>query len=194
MKREKMKTKELILAGAFVALYVVVLSILATVLGFVPVLYLVLPFVAAIALAPIFSLYVAKVPKFGAIIALGIAVILVANMAAGITAITWGLVVTLIAEFIARSGQYQSKKKYFIAYIVFALTNVGPFFALLFAKEKFLYNLTIFYGEEYTAKFDALTPSWIVFAFIGMALVGGVIGGIFAKKVMKKHFEKAGII
>ena len=194
MKKEKMKTKELILAGAFVALYIVVLSILATVLGFVPVLYLILPFVASIALAPIFSLYVTKVPKFGAIIALGVAVVLAANMAAGITAIVWGLVITLIAEFIARSGQYQSKKKYFIAYIVFALTNIGPFFALLFVKDKFLKNLIIFYGEEYAAKFDALTPSWIVFAFMGSALVGGVIGGIFAKKVMKKHFEKAGIV
>ena len=194
MKKDKMKTKELILAGAFIALYVVVLSIIATVFGIVPVLYLALPFSAPIALAPIFNLYVAKVPKFGAIIALGVAVILVANMAAGITAIAWGLGVTFIAELIARSGQYQSKKKYFIAYIVFALTNIGPFFSLLFAKEKFLDNLTVFYGEEYAAKFDALTPSWIVFAFMGMALVGGVIGGIFAKRVMKKHFEKAGIV
>lgn len=194
MEKEKMKTKELILAGAFVALYVVVLSILVTILGFVPVLYLIVPFLLPIALAPIFNLYVTKVPRFGAIIVLGVAVVLVADMASGITAIAWGLFVTLIAEFIARSGQYQSKKKYSIAYIFFALTNVGPLFALLFVKDKFLNNLTLFYGEEYAAKFDAITPDWIVFALIGMALVGGVIGGIFGRKVMKKHFEKAGIV
>ena len=194
MEKEKMKTKELILAGAFVALYVVALSILVTILGFVPVLYLIVPFLLPIALAPIFNLYVTKVPRFGAIIVLGVAVVLVADMASGITAIAWGLFVTLIAEFIARSGQYQSKKKYSIAYIFFALTNVGPLFALLFVKDKFLNNLTLFYGEEYAAKFDAITPDWIVFALIGMALVGGVIGGIFGRKVMKKHFEKAGIV
>ena len=194
MQKEKMKTKELILAGAFIALYVVVLSIVATVLGFVPILYVTVPFFAPIVLAPIFSLYVTKVPRFGGIIALGIAMTLVANMASGITAIAWGLVVTLVAELIAKSGQYQSTKKYYIAYIVFALTNIGPFFTLLLAKEKFLEGLTLFYGEEYTATFDKLTPNWIVFVFLGMALVGGIIGGVFGRKVMKKHFEKAGII
>lgn len=44
-KTNKLKTKDLIIAGAFAALYVVVLFALSTVLGALPILYLMAPFI-----------------------------------------------------------------------------------------------------------------------------------------------------
>mgnify|MGYP001638585117 CR=1 FL=1 len=73
-KTNKLKTKDLIVAGAFAALYVVVLFAVVSVMGFIPILYLVAPFVNSIILGSIYMMYVTKVPKFGAILILAAAV------------------------------------------------------------------------------------------------------------------------
>ena len=43
------------------------------------------------------------------------------------------------------------------------------------------------------ATLDALTPSWIVVVLIALALAGGLLGGLFGRRVLKKHFVKAGM-
>lgn len=43
------------------------------------------------------------------------------------------------------------------------------------------------------AALDALTPSWIVMVLIVLALVGGLLGGLFGRRILKKHFAKVGI-
>ena len=73
-KTNKLKTKDLIVAGAFAALYVVVLFAVVTVMGFVPILYLIAPFVNSVILGCIYMMYVMKVPKTGAILILSVAV------------------------------------------------------------------------------------------------------------------------
>ena len=42
-------------------------------------------------------------------------------------------------------------------------------------------------------RLDALTPDWIVAVLIAFALIGGLLGGLLGKRILKKHFEKAGI-
>ena len=44
------------------------------------------------------------------------------------------------------------------------------------------------------AQMDAMTPGWIWYAQIGLAIIGGVIGVLIAQKFISKHFEKAGMI
>ena len=73
-KTNKLKTKDLIVAGAFAALYVAVLFAVVTVMGFVPILYLIAPFVNSVILGCIYMMYVMKVPKTGAILILSVAV------------------------------------------------------------------------------------------------------------------------
>ncbi len=55
-KTNKLKTKDLIVAGAFAALYVVVLFAVVTVMGFVPILYLIAPFVNSVILGCIYMI------------------------------------------------------------------------------------------------------------------------------------------
>jgi energy-coupling factor transport system substrate-specific component len=49
-------------------------------------------------------------------------------------------------------------------------------------------------GAEYAQTMDALTPSWIIFVLIALAVLGAMIGTTIADKLMKKHFEKAGLV
>lgn len=191
---KKLKTKDLIVAGAFAALYMAMLMVGVSVLGFVPILYVVAPFFVSILLGPIYMLYVAKVPKPGAIMILAAATGLLTSMGGVWIALVWSLLVGLAAQLIARAGQYKSRKLYRISYCVFACTNMGPFWALVLMKDTFLNTAREYYGPEYAASVDALTPSWILVVLIGIALLGGFIGGALGTRLLKKHFEKAGVV
>lgn len=103
-------------------------------------------------------------------------------------AVVWGLIAELIT-----AKRRKSAGALAVSYCVFNLTSMGPFFALILAKDAFLESCAGYYGEEYIATLDKLTPSWIVLVLIALALVGGLLGGLFGRKILKKHFVKAGI-
>ena len=51
-----------------------------------------------------------------------------------------------------------------------------------------------YYGQEYADTIDRLTPDWIIAVFVVLALLGGILGGMFGKKLLKKHFAKVGAV
>ena len=80
--KPKLTTKDLIAAGAFAAIYLVLLTVLAVmVLPIVPVLYLATPLIAGIVLGTVYLLYCVKVPKTGAIFILALLVGAITSMA-----------------------------------------------------------------------------------------------------------------
>ena len=185
--KTKHTTKDLITAGAFGAIYLVLLTVLSSVLTIVPILFLATPLIAGIILGTVYMLYATKVPRTGAILVLAILVGLITSMAT-IFAVVWGLIAELIT-----AKRRKSAGALAVSYCVFNLTSMGPFFALILAKDAFLESCAGYYGEEYIATLDKLTPSWIVLVLIALALVGGLLGGLFGRKILKKHFVKAGI-
>ena len=176
----KLTTKDLISAGAFGAIYLVLLTVLSSmILPIVPILYLATPLIAGIILGSVFILAV----LVGLITSL-------ATFYPLIAAIVWGV----IAELIVAGKRRNSAKALIASYCVFNLTSMGPFFAILIAKDAFLSICTTYYGAEYAATLDSLTPNWIIVVFIALALLGGLLGGLFGKRILSKHFVKAGIV
>ena len=103
--------------------------------------------------------------------------------------VIWGI----LAEVIASRKERRSAGMLAASYVVFNMTSMGPFFAIIVAKEAFLENCATYYGADYAVALDALTPDWIVAVLIAFALIGGLLGGLLGKRILKKHFEKAGI-
>ena len=99
----------------------------------------------------------------------------------------------LAAEFIVRR-RTPSGKKLVVSFMVFACTNMGPAWALLLAKQRFLDVCAVYYGQDYANTLNRLTPWWIIFVFLAMSIAGGFIGGMLGSRILKKHFEKAGIL
>ena len=60
--KAKLTTKDLITAGAFGAIYLVLLTVLSSVLTIVPILFLATPLIAGIILGTVYMLYATKVP------------------------------------------------------------------------------------------------------------------------------------
>lgn len=189
----KLQTKDYIVAGAFAALYAVLLFGTVTATGFMPVVYIFAPLILSIVLGTVYMLYIAKIPKRWSIMILAVLVGLLTSMGGMWFAFIWAVILGVIADTIANTGE-RTKKKYVLSYMVFACTNMGPFWALIIAKDKFLGVCTSYYGQDYADAIDRLTPPWIVAAFLAMALVGGLIGGLIGIKLLKKHFEKAGVV
>lgn len=97
--KTKLTTKDLITAGAFGAIYLVLLTVLSSVLTIVPILFLATPLIAGIILGTVYMLYATKVPRTGAILVLALLVGLITSMATIyplIFAVVWGLIAELI--------------------------------------------------------------------------------------------------
>ena len=107
-----------------------------------------------------------------------------------IASIVWGL----LSELIIAGKRRHSAKALAASYCVFNLTSMGPFFAIIVGKDAFLTAVSSYYGTEYAATLDALTPDWVVVVLIALALLGGLLGGLFGKRILNKHFIKAGIV
>ncbi|MCR4669799.1 MAG: MptD family putative ECF transporter S component [Saccharofermentans sp.] len=190
---KKLRVKDLIFAGAFAAIYVVVMLLIVMVCGTVPVLYLITPLFVGIVCATIYELCVLKVRKFGAALILGILFAVTAS-SGYLPGMFIAIGVALLAELVILIGKYKSKKFFLLSYLVFNLNMVCPFSNLYLNRSSFMAMATEYYGESYANGVAALATSWMPFAQMGLAVLGAAIGVLIASKLIKKHFEKAGIV
>jgi energy-coupling factor transport system substrate-specific component len=193
-KTNTLTTKDLIMAGAFSALYVALLLMVVSTTGFIPIVYIFAPFILSIVLGTVYMLYAAKISKRWSLMILAALVGLATSMGGMWPCIFWALLLGFASECIVNTGRRRSRKKYILSFMVFACTNMGPFWALLFAKQRYLDACVGYYGQDYANTFNRLTPWWIIFVFLAMAITGGLIGGVVGSRILKKHFEKAGIL
>ncbi len=189
----KLKTKDLIYAGAFCALYLVFAFVISSVLGMIPLLYLCAPIFIGLFAAPIFSLYMAKVPKPGAIFIL--AVILSLAMSSGwLYSVIVGVVVGVIGELIIKAGKYKSKSMYFISYVLMSFVHMCLLGMFIFGGTTAVDTMRVRFGDEYANAMSQFTQPWILAILALASLIASVIGMLIAGKMMKKHFERAGIV
>ncbi|MFV0528258.1 MAG: MptD family putative ECF transporter S component [Lachnospiraceae bacterium] len=190
--KEKLKTKDLIYAGAFAAIYLVLVFVLAMATAIVPIAFIIRPLIIGIVCAPVYMLYITKVKKLGAIIILGILVGLISF--SSIYSFAFSVVFAILAALVAKSGNFKSKSRMKISFWVFNLNVIGHYLILLYAKPQYIAMCETYSGAEYAQTMDTLTPWWIIFVLIGLAVIGAIIGTAFSDKMMKKHFEKSGLV
>ena len=190
----KLKTKDMIYAGAFAALYVVSVLIVMMLVGTIPIIYIACPLLIGIFCGTIYLLSVLKVRKFGAALLMAV---LFACIATGFDPIAFSvcIVSALIAEICMALGKYKSKKMYVISYVFFNFITASNFFRILVAKDAYIAGVRSMVGDDFADGMSRLvTPWWAWIMIVGFAVVGGIIGGLFGSKIVKKHFEKAGIV
>lgn len=190
--KTKLTTKDLIGAGAFGAIYAVLLFAASMILSMMPIALLLTPLIMGIIGGTVYMVYVSKVPKTGAVMILAVLVGLItsnATMYPFFLALVWGL----IAEIILKIGKNQMRKSMLFSYCIFNFTSIGPLFTIILAKDAFLETCVVYYGQAYADTLDKYTPSWVVLVFIAFAIIGALIGGKTGQRLLKKHFEKVGI-
>lgn len=191
--KKKMNTKDHIFAGAFGAIYIVILFASVAILAINPLMYLFTPLIVGIIQGPVFALYTSKVPKKGAILLLSTLCGLLITAYSPIPFIV-AVVSGVVAEIFMKNRDKDLKGSFTLAYCSFNLLTMAPFTLLIFAREQFLKVSLGYYGQAYVDKITSLTPSWILIVLVVLALIGGFFGARLGQKLNKKHFERAGLV
>ena len=190
--KKRIEAKDLITIGIFTAIYFVLLFA-GGMVGYVPILYALLPLIIPILCGIPFMLFLTKVKCFGMVTLMGVLLggVMVLTGHTFVPIIT-GIVFGVLADLIFMIGKYSSKKCSIIGYSIFSVWILGmlmPFWVMKDSFEKMMYDSM---GDAYTNAildiFDKV--SW---SFPIMAVIGGLIGAFFGLAVLKKHFKKAGI-
>ena len=193
MDNKKLKVKDLVSIGVFAVIYFVLMFGVGM-MGMIPILFLVYPTVLAIVAGTVVMLFMAKVQKPWALFILGMISPLV-MFAMGHTYVlpVFSLIVMIVAELIRKIGNYNSFKYNMLSYAVFCTWICGSLMQMLLAKEKYI-ELSMMMGKDYVDAMEKLiTYPHMALVALG-AFLGGIIGAYIGKALLKKHFEKAGIV
>ena len=194
----KLTIPDLISIGVFTALYFVLVTIatFSSALLFPGFNNVVLPAFCALISGCVYMLLVAKLQKFGGISVMGIVMGLF-FMTSGhfIISFAANIVMGIVADFVAKAGNYKSKKGLLLSYVLFSYGLFGPIIPMWFMKDAYVANLEA-RGKNatYIAELFANINMGTFILAVVLTLVCALIGGWFGQKMIKKHFVKAGIV
>lgn len=192
-QKEKLKGKDLINIGIYAAIYLVIMTAVSM-LGFIPVM---MPMLAV--LCPLFGgitmmLFFTKVKKFGMITIITViigAFLWVTGM--GYWPFLFGIICGVLADLVAKSGNYTSKKKAVLSHGIMSITIFGCYLPLYLDINGYFATRTSF-GNEYVETLTKIFQPWTAPVILGCSFVFGILGALLGQHFLKKHFEKAGIV
>ncbi|MGP1593889.1 MAG: MptD family putative ECF transporter S component [Treponema sp.] len=190
----KLALKDLINIGIFSVIYFVGLFVVGTPLGFLVVTYLLFPFAVSIVLGIASMFLLAKVQKpLGLFIYAAFPGCLMTLMGHTPVVAIHTLIVAAIAEIVRKVLGYNTVKGSIAGYSIMSLWLCGAFWQIFILKDQYFALTEKMMGTAYATELTAL-PLWIMPVLYGTAFAGGLLGGLLGKKVLKKHFEKAGLV
>ena len=193
MDTKKLKVKDLVSIGVFAVIYFALMFGVGM-MGMIPILFLVYPTVLGIIAGPVLMLFMTKVQKPWALFILGmISPLVMFAMGHTYVVAVLSLIVMIIAELIRKIGNYNSFKYNMLSYAIFSTWICSSLMQMLLAKEKYI-ELSMMMGKDYVDAMEKLiTYPHMALVALG-AFLGGIIGAYIGKALLKKHFEKAGIV
>lgn len=189
----KLNGHDLMNIGIFGAIYFVILFVVAM-LGIIPIfLPLLSVFVPIIGGIP-FMLFLTKVKKSGMIFIMAIIMgLLMLLTGMGIWPLITSAIAGLLAEFVFKSGNYASAKKAVLAYGFFSLWIYGNYLTLFTDRAEYFAQRASL-GQAYADAISQLMPNWMAFVLLVACFICGILGGLLGQKMLKKHFERAGLV
>ncbi len=196
MDTKKLTAKDFITVGIFTALLFVV-EFACGMLGFihpyiVAAYVVMIPVVGAIPM----MLFYSKVEKFGMISIMSVLIAIIMFITGmGFLGAPLIILVGVVADFIAKAGDYKSFKMIALSYGVFCLWICANYFPVIVTAGSYRESLVEEgYSVEYVDSLFRAINSKTIWALLILCIVFGYIGAYIGKLVVNKHFEKAGIV
>lgn len=189
------KSKNLVSAGIFIALYFVVFAVIGTICMPIPPLYLAMLPIIALFAAPVYEMLLIKAPVRGAITIAAILPCLFLLLMGNIwIVVLTGIIAGVVAEIIAASGNYKDEVRNKISYLVFSLNLLGGFLPIWVMRDEY-FSSTLERGmsQDFVDKLEAMTPIWILFVIVIATILLAFVGNLISTNMFSKHFKKAGI-
>lgn len=197
MRSEKkgLTARDLVTCGVFIALYFVFMMAGSILFAPNPVLTFLMPAGAALLTGPVYLLLVAKVPKHGPIIILGV----VEGLIMFVTGMYWlwsvALVVLgVVADLVAGAGGFRNKNLNVASFLVFSLNPMGSYLMLWIDPSGYASYLTGKGTEQaYMDTMVATGTDWMLPAMVALTLACALVSALVGRRLLKKQFERAGV-
>ena len=196
MDTKKLTAKDFITVGIFTAILFVVefaCGMLGYIHPYVVASYvLMIPLVGAIPM----MLFYTKVKKFGMISIMSVLLAIIMFVTGmGYLGAPLIILAGVIADLTAKSGGYKSVQKTVLSHGVFCLWICANYFPIVITAQSYRQGLVEagFSAEYCDNLFRAINTKTIAVLLI-LCFIFGYIGAWIGKAVVKKHFEKAGIV
>ena len=187
--------RDLILIGVFAVLLLMCAMVTGGPLAATPTLTFYFPIGASVLAGPVFMLFLAKVPKRGALMIVGVVLCILGTA----TGMHWGmnfgyLLFSCVAALIAGAGRFKNMKLNILAYIVYSFGPMGTYFVFFLNRDAWIkFMLGKGTQQEYVDKMTGVaTSTTIVIMVVGTVIVA-LLSGLLGARLMKKQFVKAGI-
>lgn len=185
--------KELVNIGIFAAVYFVVFFIAAST-GTVPIMTVLYPVLSAVLAGIPIILFFAKVNRFGMVTLLCLLSGLINfAMGFGLQSIPVALLCGLAADLILKAGGYKSFRHMLLAYIVFSEWVVGTMLLMWTMTESYFEIARRMQGQEFVDQTLKFITGWMLPVVILLIAIGAAVGALIGKRVLLKHFKRAGI-
>ncbi len=195
-QNNKLQVRDLIILGVLNAVFMVIMLIFAMVLGIIPLASIFVPAAAAIPLGVVFMLLMVKVAKTGTLLLSGI----LQGTVSLFMGISWPLITAivisaLLGELVIR-GAYKNLKRIAISYaVLIGGYAVGSFAPLVFFADAYRAMATSRgYDEVYINKIIELLNGPVFAGILAVSIAGALLGALLGKRLLRKHFSKAGIV
>lgn len=194
---DKMKAKDFITLGIFTVLFFVVVMVCIFASAATVVTYVFGAAIAAIPGGVIYMLMRAKVPKAGSILLSGVVIGLIEFLIGAGWVIPVGFIVgALIAELLAKAGQYKSFWLNTIGYSIYMSCFAIATYLPMVVMADYIDDMSTSNGVDaaYLTDLHNLMSGRMVVVIVLVTFIAGIVGALIAKGLFKKHFQKAGIV
>ena len=190
---ERLNVKDLITVGIF-SVIIIVLIFIFGMLGYVPILMIALPILAALICGIPYMLFLTRVSKFGMVTLMG----LILGIVMFLSGHTWVPIVTFtvcafIADCILKMGNYSSIRNSIISHGVFIIGIMGNMLPFFILRDAFMSAMRTSMGNDYVNVVAPFLQTNVLIILFVLTFIFGLISAYIGKLVLKKHFERAGI-
>lgn len=190
--KDKLNVRDYITTAILTVLIYVVFFVMGMPLGSTPIGWIFTLAACAIPWGIIFMLLFTKVNKKGTALLVGVVLGLLQAMNFWAVALIM-VVAALISEVVWRK---LDRKKFSTMLLSYSIIVVGwfcgAFVPLIFLKDLYLKALPAYY-DFYSSVFDVIAGPFFFVALV-VTIVACVIGAFLGKALLKKHFERAGVV
>ncbi len=192
-----LSVSNLVTVGIYAALYFLATAVVTFTFGMlIPVVgNLLLPAGVALVAGAIYYLLIAKVPRFGAVTAVGVVMGAFFFLSGHfILSFATCLVCGVGADLIARAGAYVDQKLNLLSYVVFSFGVTGPILPLWLMRDQYVAAL-VARGKDsaYIDKVFGGVNGTMAVVVVVAVVVCAVVGAIFGRSLVERHFKKANL-
>ncbi|MCR5824312.1 MAG: MptD family putative ECF transporter S component [Lachnospiraceae bacterium] len=194
MNNNALKGKDLITVGIYTALYTACVF-LTGMFNAIPILYPIFMFVGPVITGIPMSLYYLKIEKFGMLTISGI-ILAIFWYISGYTWICVACILpaSLLADIFLKVIGFKKFKAIVVSYIFFSMGLLAGPANLWFAGAGYWDGIRESMGDQYADQLAKYMPSWFLPVAIVLIALGSFLGALLGRKMMNKHFKKAGIV